>query len=212
MGLLQQQRVLDGAGRAVHQVAQLGPLGHVHTGQVEHADALALRVEQWGAGTAVAGVVVEEVLAPVQPHRLQLGQGCADGGGAHGRLRQVDAHAPDGMHPCVAVVDGALHVHRDAARIGEHREVVHAGDGTGEMGQHRPRRLQQMAVLLCHAAQHGGAHQVERHALAGRMPLRQAALPGAHDPGLDAQRRRHLALAEQGGAGAVDQVLALVWR
>ena len=84
--LLEQQGIFHGPGRPRHQVAQLGPLRHIHTGQVQHAYALTMRVEQRRACAAVAAVVIKEVLAPVQPHRLQLSQRCSNGGGAHSRF------------------------------------------------------------------------------------------------------------------------------
>ena len=67
------QRVLYPARLLRRQMTQLGPLGHLHAGEVEHADAVALRPEQRCAGAAVDVGGVEEMFAAMQPHRLVLG-------------------------------------------------------------------------------------------------------------------------------------------
>jgi len=166
--LLLQQRIFDRARRARREVAQLGALGHIDARQVEHAHAAPPGVEQRCAGAAVARVVLEKVLAAVQPYGLLLGQRRAYGRGAHGRLGQVYAHPPDGTGAWVAVrglAVQALHCKHDAARVGQQRKVAHAGDGARELLEHRAGCLQQVVVLLVDAAQCGGAHGVEHHAL-----------------------------------------------
>ena len=54
-------------------------LGHVHTRQVEHAHALPIGAEKRSTGTAVDAGVGKKMLAAVQPHRFELGQGGTDG-------------------------------------------------------------------------------------------------------------------------------------
>ena len=210
MGPLPQQGVFHGAGRPGHQVAQFGALGHVHAGQVQHADALPVGPEQRCARAAVAAVVVKEMLAPVQPHGLQFGQRGADGGGAHGGLRQVDAHAANGAGAGVAAVAGALHVHHDAVRVGQDGKVAHARNGAGELVQHGPGRVQQVVVLLLAAAQGRGAHHVKGHRLRGLATAVQAALPRARNPGLQGGARGQRAVIHQGAARLGDEGVAVV--
>ena len=115
-------------------------------GQVEHAHAVAVGPEQRRAGAAVDAGVVEEMFAPVQPHRLQLGQRGADGGGAHGALRQVHPHAGDQVGPRVVPVDRAVDVDHHAAGVGEDGEVAGVGHGPRERLDHRRGGLQQRLV------------------------------------------------------------------
>jgi hypothetical protein len=131
-GLAHHQRVLDAARGQRGQVAQFGSLDHLHAGQVEHAGAFALRIEEWRARAAVDAGVVEEVFAAVQPYRLQLGQGGADGGGADGCA--LTGQPPRGRRRVraarrgVAQVGQRSEVHDDAAGVGQHGEVTRIGD------------------------------------------------------------------------------------
>jgi hypothetical protein len=56
------------------------------------------------------------VLAPVQPHGLQLGQRRADGGGAHGAFGQVHAHARDAGGVRVVAVHRAVDIDHQTPR------------------------------------------------------------------------------------------------
>ena len=204
----QQQRVFDRAGRSRHQVPQLGPLGHIHARQVQHAHAAPFGVEQGSACAAVGTVVIAKVFAPVQPHGGQLGQRRADGGGAHSGFRQVHPHPPDQLAARVVPVHRALHVDHHAACVGQHREVAHARNRAGELIQHRPRGLHQRMAFIGQLAQCLAADGVEDHLVPGVEPGGQAPLPRARDPWL--QRRLATRAQQNALPGPLDQGLAVV--
>src|SRR5690606_6199916 len=89
----QDQRVFDGTRRLDDQVLERRLFLHVDAGQVQHADAGTVGPPDGGAGATEYAGVVEEMLSPVQPYRLQVGQRGADGRGANGGLRQVHPDA-----------------------------------------------------------------------------------------------------------------------
>ena len=208
-GQLLQQGVFQRARRTRHDMAQLGAFGHVHAGQVEHADAAPLRVEQRRAGAAVAAVGIEKMLPPVQPHRAQLAERGADGRGAHARLGQIDAAPGNGVRARVAVVHRAVDFEHHAARVRQEGKVAHATDRVRQVFQHRARRAQQAGVLIAAAAQGGGAHAVERQRPVRRASGLQAAAPGTRDPALDAGHGRGHPLRQQGVARLGDQGAAV---
>ena len=88
----------------------------------------------------------------------------------------------------VVAVHRALHLDHHAACVGQQGEVVHARDGAGELRQHRPGGLQQRGVLVGRALHGGGADHIEGQWLRRLVPVGQATLPRAHDPGLDGQK------------------------
>jgi hypothetical protein len=201
-GGLHDQHVLDAAHRQGRQVPQLGPLHGLHAAQVEHADAVAPGPEERRAGAAVDAGVVEEVLAAVQPHRFLLGQRGADGGGADRAFRKIDpdpADVPRVAAGGVGAVGQRAHVDHDAGGVGQDREIACVGNGAGQPGDHRPGGRDQRPVALGQFAHGRRGHRVEAHPLLRAAAGLDAALPGAGDPGVDAQGAagaRHIALEQ----------------
>ena len=112
----------------------------------------------------------------------------------------------------VVAVHRALHLDHHPACVGQQGKVVHARNGAGQLRQHGPGGSQQRGVLIGGALHGTGAEHVEGRLLRGPVPVGQATLPRAHDPGLDGQWRGLWLKAEQRAARLCDQVLALGWR
>jgi len=181
---LQHQGILDAACRMGGQVTQLGPFGGFNAGEVQHADAAAVRAEQRRTGAAVDRGVVEEVFAAVQPDRVLLVQGGADGRGADAVLRQVDADACDDGGALVAAVDGAIDIDHHAGVVGQDGEVARIGKGPAQLLEDRARRLHQGVVGLGGLPHGLGRDGFEADAVGRPLALAQAALPRAGNPRL----------------------------
>lgn len=161
----QHRRVFDLRGRLHHQVLELGALGHVHAGQVQHAHAAPLRVKQRCAGAGVVTVVEQKMLATVQPHRLQFGQRGADGGGADGALRQVGADARDQAGAQIAGVDRAAGVQHDTVGIGQDGKVAGVGDRFAQTLHDALGRLQKALIGILRLRPPRRTDDVKLHAL-----------------------------------------------
>ena len=179
----QQPAVFDAAGRAAHQVFQGRALGGLDAGQVQHARAQAIGPEHRRTRAAVNTGVLKKVLAPVQPDRLQLGQGGADGGGAHGFFGQIHPHPGDHLGAAVLPVHRAVHVDHDAFGIGQDGEIAYVGNGPGQLHQHRLGRLHQGAAGFLHASHVLGRDGLKAHGLPRLQAHAQTALPRLGDPG-----------------------------
>ena len=83
VGLGAQQPVFNRPGTAKCQVHQLRPLGHVNAGNVEHANALALWIEDRRPGAAISPKRLKKMLMLMQPHGRLLGQRRANGRSAN---------------------------------------------------------------------------------------------------------------------------------
>jgi hypothetical protein len=176
-----QQRVFDAQRRLCDQVLERRPFDDVDAGQVQHAHAATVGAEQRGTGTAVGTGVVKEMFATVQPHRLQLGERGADGGGAHCAFGQVHTHPRDQVGQAVVVVDGAIDIDDHTLGIGEDGEVAAIGHGPGQRLDHRSGGLNQRPAGLERLARGARGHRLETHALSGVFSHRQAAPPGPLD-------------------------------
>jgi hypothetical protein len=148
----------------------------------------------------------EEMLAAVQPDRLQLGEDGADGGRAHAVLGQVHADPGDEVSPAVGPVDRPVGVDHDAVLVGQHGEIAGAGQGPRQALQHRSRRQDQLPVLVDHAVPGLGRNQLETQLLVGQPAAGDAAAPGPFEPGLDCGRRATHFAAQHGAPGVADEL------
>ena len=123
------------------------------------------------------------MLTAVQPDRLQLAQCRADGGRAHTAFRQIRADARDQLGAPITPVNWATHVNHYAVGVGKNRKVTRAGDGSAEFFKRRPARFKQRMIALFGAAQNLRRDHVKTHFMPGLFSARQAAPPGAFDPG-----------------------------
>ena len=192
-------------------MAQLGPFHRVDAGQVEHADTLAVRAEQRRARAAVDRRVVEEMFAPVQPHRAALDQRGADGGRANRCLRQIDPDARDQGCTAVGAVDRAVHVHHHAGGVGQDREIPGAGDGPSQCGEDRARGFDQVPVGLQRAPQQRAGDGVKGYLVLRALATVQAAAPRTFDPRFDRRAAGALAVHHR-AAGRVDAGQAVFGR
>ena len=174
------QRVLDAARRLRSQVPQFWPLGHLHAGEVEHADAVPLRPEERRASAAIDTGGVEEMFAAVQPDRLVLGQRRADGSGADRALRQVDADAcdvPGVPVGCIGAAGQAADVDDDAVGVGQDREIAGVGDGTRKAFDDGSRRGYQGVMLFGDALCHSLRNSIESDEVLRPLASVDATLP-----------------------------------
>lgn len=167
----------------------------------------------WGSNSGtpapVAGVVVKEMLAPVEPNGLQA-QRRTDGGGAHSRFRQVDTHAANAALARGSHVRVAMALHRRRCRV--RRSAWRSSACPQWFGSPAPApagRAQQVVVLLLAVVQRRGADGVKRHAPRGLQAARQAALPGPCNPRLHLGAHGRRTVGQQASARLRNQRVAV---
>ncbi len=187
------QMILDHLHRHLRERHRVLVIAAVVARHVEHADRVAVRIQDRHARTGQEAVRGQEVLVAVDDHRTQLGQRRADRVGALATLRPVRAGTQRDLLRAAQEIVVADRMQDQPFRIGQHDHALRVDDLLVQRLHHRHRVHAQHPALLalehqCRVRQHvvvGPCRylQAERlRALVGLLDRRRGPASGMRGP------------------------------
>ncbi len=177
------QMVLDHLHRHLRERHRVLVIAAMVARHVQHADHVAVRIENRHARTGQEVVRREKVLVAVHDHRTELGQRRADRVGALPVLRPVRAGAQrDALRTAQEVVV-ADRMQDQPFRIGQHDHALRIDDLLVQRLHHRHRVHAQHAVLLALEREFGGGQHIVVGACGRLQAERLGPLMGLPDRG-----------------------------
>ncbi len=189
--------VLDVRHRLPRQHPRMQVLQARITGDVQHAHALAIGVEDRRGRAGQDAVRGEVVLAAAHLHRAPFDDRGTDGIGAHGGF--IPAHARHQRHApgLVEEARAAFGIEDPAVFVGEQHDAAGGGDVGGQAVQLGPRQPPQLLPALAQFAQARIRQRLHLRLRIHRQAAAQAALPGLQDGVGHHADRRGAALEER---------------